>query len=231
MSARSGKETATGAGASAAKSVAVRAERVAKGFPLPDGGKLPILRDVTFEAAEGEVVAIVGASGSGKTTLLHILAGLEPADSGAVTLAGGRPGLVFQAHYLLPELDARENVALAARLSGPSGRGAGRAEALAIADRLIAEVGLGERATHRPSELSGGESARVALARSLASSPRVVLADEPTGSLDEENAGRVLDLLFNAARAHGVSLVVVTHDAGVAARADRTLKLEHGVLR
>lgn len=204
----------------------VRVCGMTKGFPLPDGGLLPILRGVDLVVEEGEAVAIMGASGSGKTTLLHILSGIESADAGVVELIGGRPGLVFQAHYLVPELDARENVALAARLAGVA-----KTAALSAADRLLREVGLTDRARHRPAELSGGEAARVALARSLASSPRVVLADEPTGSLDEENAKRVLDLLFAAVRAHRVTLVLVTHDADVAARADRTLKLEHGVLR
>ncbi len=206
--------------------VGVTVSGLTKGFPLPDGGLLPILRGIDMHVGEGEAVAVMGSSGSGKTTLLHILSGIETADAGRVEVLGGRPGLVFQAHYLVPELDARENVALAARLAG-----VGRAEAMARADRLLEEVGLAARALHHPAELSGGEAARVALARSLASSPRVVLADEPTGSLDEENAARVLDLLFAAVRAHGVTLVLVTHDAAVAARADRTLKLEHGVLR
>lgn len=214
------------AGVRPADGCALRVGGLEKGFPIPGGGHLPILRGVSMAVDEGEAVAVMGASGSGKTTFLHILAGLEPADAGTVVLPHGRPGLVFQAHYLVPELDARENVALSARIAGWS-----RAEALAAADRLLGEVGLSERAGHRSDELSGGEAARVALARALVTSPRVVLADEPTGNLDEENAVRVLDLLLRSVRAHRAALVLVTHDATVAARADRTLKLEHGVLR
>lgn len=203
----------------------LQAAAIHKGFPLPDGGRLEILRGATFTAAASEVVAIMGASGSGKTTLLHILAGIDTADRGEVVLASGRPGLVFQAHYLLPELDARENVALAARLAGVA-----KTAALARADELLSAVSLSARGRHLPAELSGGELARVALARALAPDPAVILADEPTGNLDEDTAEAVLALLFNLVRERGKTLVIVTHDSRVAARGDRTLKLEHGVL-
>lgn len=199
---------------------------LAKSFLLPDGRRLAILRDVNLELRRGESVAIMGVSGSGKTTLLHVLAGIEPADDGDVRRAGGRVGLVFQHHYLLPELSAEENVALAGRIAGQ-----GTATALARGRELLAEVGLSERFTHLPSELSGGEMARVALARALIASPAVVLADEPTGNLDEDTSLQVQELLFGLVRRHGTALLIVTHEPAVAARADRTHRLEHGVLR
>ena len=194
--------------------------------------------------SRSESLAIMGTSGSGKTTLLNILAGIDAADSGEVTVEGGvatsgvvseeartidskgRPGLVFQLHCLLPEFSAMENVAIAARIQG-----APRAAAESRARALLDEVGLTSRAEHLPSELSGGESARVAMARALVTDPAVILADEPTGNLDEETSTTVQDLLFGLVARHARSLVIVTHDPGVAARAQRTLKLEHGVLK
>ena len=204
---------------------ALAARDLRKSFTLPDGGRLVILQGVNLAVARGESAAVMGASGSGKTTLLHLLAGIEPADSGTVETPAGRTGLVFQHHYLLPELDARENVALGARLAGGA-----KAAAFSRADELLAAVGLAPRARHLPAELSGGELARVALARALAAEPAVILADEPTGNLDETTAGAVLDALFRVVRDAGAALVLVTHDPEVAARADRVLRLEHGTL-
>lgn len=201
-----------------------------KSYPLPDGRRLEVLRGVSMSVAKGEAVAIMGASGSGKTTLLHILAGLEEGDGGSATIghtraceSGARAGLIFQLHYLLPELSAEENVALAARLAGCS-----RSAATLLARERLREVGLAERAGHMPSELSGGEIARVAIARALASGSEVLLADEPTGSLDEETSRTVQKILFETVRRGGKTLVIVTHDGAVAAQADRILRLEKG---
>jgi predicted ABC-type transport system involved in lysophospholipase L1 biosynthesis ATPase subunit len=201
------------------------ARNLKKSFPLPDGGRLEILRGVNLSADEAEAVAVMGVSGSGKTTLLHILAGIETPDEGEVVIDGVRAGLIFQLHHLLPELNALENVALAGRLNGRA-----RGEAFEEAGRLLDEVGLGSRATHLPSEMSGGEVARVAIARALAADPRVILADEPTGNLDESTSETIQALLFDRVRAHRKTLVIVTHDSRVAARADRTVHLAYGVL-
>lgn len=199
-----------------------------KSFPLPEGNELVVLRHVSFTLSPAECVAVMGVSGSGKTTLLHILAGIEAASGGEMKFepAAVTRGLVFQQHYLLPELDAVENISLGARL-----RGVARAEALDRAGRLIAEVGLAARARHLPPELSGGERARVALARALAAEPDLILADEPTGNLDEETSCAVQERLFTTVRRARRAMIIVTHEPAVAARADRVLRLEHGELR
>lgn len=204
----------------------VEAKNLVKSYPLPDGSPLTILRDVTFAVRQGEAVAIMGVSGSGKTTLLNILAGIDKADSGSLSLPFGRPGLIFQLHYLMPELDAMENVAITPRVAGTS-----RKMAAARAKELLSAVGLGERLRHMPSELSGGEVARVAIARALAANASLILADEPTGNLDEDTSENVQHLLFETVRKFGEALIIVTHDPRVAAKADRVLKLEHGVFR
>jgi lipoprotein-releasing system ATP-binding protein len=217
------------------------AREVRKEFVGGDGRPLEVLAGVDLEVGRGEFLAIVGESGAGKSTLLHILGALERPSSGTVTLDGldyerstaaeldairnRRIGFVFQFHHLLKDFTALENVMMPMRIAGlAEGQARGRASA------LLTEVGLGERLTHRPLQLSGGEQQRVAVARALANDPRVVLADEPSGNLDIRQAERLHDLLGRLARDFETALVVVTHNRQLAARADRVLAVEAGRL-
>jgi len=205
-----------------------------KSYPSGDA-LLEVLRGVDLEVEAGESVSIRGESGSGKSTLLNLLAGLDSPDSGSVTWAGsadtgaGRRaaflGMVFQSFYLVPELDALANVLLARRiLGGLDGTARARAR------ELLAHVGLAERAHHLPSHLSGGERQRVALARALMNSPRLILADEPTGNLDEGTGNGVIELLLGLCSSANAALVLVTHNAAHAAKTRRNLVLHAGGL-
>ena len=212
----------------------IEAKRICKSF-----GSVEVLRSVDFEAQAGEVVAIMGASGAGKSTLLQILGTLLTPDAGSLTidgtdvlsLRGGalaafrnrRIGFVFQAHHLLPEFTALENVMIPALIGGTSTR-----EARRQADDLLHLVGLGGRATHKPSELSGGEQQRVAIARALINAPAILFADEPTGNLDTRTKDEIHQLLLDVRKEKGQTVVVVTHDAGLAQLCDRTCFLEDG---
>ncbi len=219
----------------------LRLENVHKSFPSPAGGSLEILSGVDLAVREGEIVAIEGRSGSGKSTLLYIAALLAPYDSGEVELLGrsasevGRDerlemrrtsiGFVFQSSLLLSDFTALENAAMPLLIQGK-----GRPEAYDRAFSMLSMLGLSERKDHRPDSLSGGEKQRVAIARALAISPKVIFADEPTGSLDEKSADIVEDMLLDAARNTGAALVYVTHNSAFATRADRTLLLSEGRL-
>ena len=204
--------------------------------------RLHVLRDLSLEVAAGEMVAVVGASGVGKSTLLHVLGGLDRPDSGAVEVAGRRladlndsglvefrnrqVGFVFQFHHLLPEFTAAENVEMPMRIGGLP-----LAEARARAGELLARVGLAARVEHRPSMLSGGEQQRVAVARALVMRPALLLADEPTGDLDEPTAESLHALLRQMHAEHGLTSVIATHNPKLAAACDRILRLEGGQLK
>ena len=196
-----------------------------------------ILRDIDLTIRRGEALALLGPSGSGKSTLLMVMTGLERPDSGSVIVAGedlrkldedglarfrGRHiGIVFQAFHLIPTMTALENVAVPLELAGAS-------DAFVRAERELAAVGLGQRLSHYPAELSGGEQQRVALARALAPNPTIIVADEPTGNLDEATGAEIIELLFRGQRRHGTTLVLVTHDTALAGRCDRVVHLHSG---
>jgi putative ABC transport system ATP-binding protein len=199
--------------------------------------RVHILKDISLAIDANEAVGLTGPSGSGKSTLLMVMAGLERPDKGSVRLAGEeltamsedqlaifrgrRIGIVFQSFHLVPTMTARENVALPLEL-------AGRADALERAARELANVGLGERLDHYPAQLSGGEQQRVAIARAVAPDPAILVADEPTGNLDEATGRGIVDLIFALKRERQATLVLVTHDAGLAAACDRTVRLRSG---
>src|SRR6478736_2561742 len=199
--------------------------------------RVHILKDIELNIGRGEAIGLVGPSGSGKTTLLMVLAGLERADTGSIVVAGsdlrrldedalarfrGRNvGIVFQSFHLIPTMTALENIAVPLEL-------AGLGDAHERATRELAAVGLSERQHHYPAELSGGEQQRVALARALAPNPAILIADEPTGNLDEATGAQIVDLLFAMKRERGTTLILVTHDNALAQRCDRIVRLRSG---
>jgi putative ABC transport system ATP-binding protein len=217
----------------------VEARGISRIFPMP-AGPVSALRDVTMEVAEGEYVAIAGPSGCGKSTLLHVLGCVDTATSGEVRLEGrdvgalsdaersrirlAKIGFVFQRFFLLPMLSALENVELPQAEAG-----APRAERRDRARMLLDYVGLGHRADHRPSQLSGGEMQRVAIARALANQPRLILADEPTGELDQATGAAIAEL-FDRLHRDGTAVVVVTHEPLIAQRAQRVLQMRDGMV-
>lgn len=219
---------------------AMRLQGVSRTYEQGEGS-LQIFSNVSMNLMPGELVALVGPSGSGKSSLLH-MAGLLEAPSGGQVFVGGASvaalseqertrlrrdtiGFVYQAHHLLPEFDALENVMMPQLIAGKS-----RKAAQDEARRLLTMLGLAKRLDHRPSQLSGGEQQRVAIARALANKPGILLADEPTGNLDPRTAGGVFDALVNMVRAEGLAALVATHNIELAAKMDRTLMLQDGLL-
>ncbi|MEP3248140.1 MAG: ABC transporter ATP-binding protein [Sneathiella sp.] len=202
-----------------------------------DAGPVNILRGIDMSILQGETVGIVGPSGSGKSTLMSIMAGLETPSEGHVSVAGNRLdqmsedelarfrrdniGIVFQSFHLVPTMTALENVAIPLEL-------AGRSDAFAAAKKKLEAVGLGERATHYPAQLSGGEQQRVALARAVCTEPKILLADEPTGNLDGKTGELIVDLMFELHDAHDSTLILITHDDDLAAKCDRVIRVEDG---
>lgn len=219
-------------------SEAIRLSGITRSFQQGERA-LDVLRGVDLSIASGEIVALVAPSGAGKSTLLHIAGLLDTASGGTVTI-GGRDvsalgdddrtaarremlGFVYQFHYLLPEFSAVENVTIPQLAAGVR-----KKDAVARAQDLLDKVGLAERAGHRPAELSGGEQQRVAICRALANNPKVLLADEPTGNLDPETAGRVFDMLIGVVRDTGLAALIATHNHDLAARMDRIVRLDAG---
>ncbi len=213
----------------------ITAKGITKSF-----GNLQVLKGIDLEIGKSEVVSIVGASGAGKSTLLQILGTLSRPDSGSLTIdsrdvlslrstelsefRNRRIGFVFQSHHLLPEFTALENVMIPALIAGESRKAASEKAAA-----LLSEVGLAERATHKPSELSGGEAQRVAIARALVNNPAVLFADEPSGNLDSATKQEIHALFFALRERHGQTIVIVTHDEGLARMCDRCLKMRDGL--
>ncbi len=214
------------------------ARNLFQSFRLGDR-RIEVLRGISMEISHGEAVFLSGASGAGKTTLLYTLAGLERPESGNVEFEGRqlyngssttqarlrntKMGFVFQGYFLLPELTALENVLLPGMIA--------RRAATTDAEESLAAVGLGDRMHHLPAELSGGEQQRVAIARALTNNPDIIFADEPTGNLDSKTGDAIIDLLLNLARVRQKTLLVVTHDARLAALGDRQLHIKDGVLQ
>ena len=213
----------------------IQAKGIEKSF-----GTLKVLKGIDFNADKAEVVSIMGASGAGKSTLLQILGTLSTPDAGSLVIDGidvlklgsrelaefrnRKLGFVFQFHHLLPEFTALENVMIPAFIAGRS-----RKDAAAAASALLADLGLSERLTHKPSELSGGEQQRVAIARALINNPSVLFADEPSGNLDSKTKEELHELFFRLRDKYGQTIVIVTHDPGLAAMCDRSLFMRDGM--
>ncbi len=223
------------------KKILLRAEMLHKEYPMGKELKLQVLKGVDMEVRQGEIVVVVGPSGSGKSTLLHLLGGLDRPTSGKVHVdtldisllsedelarfRNSKLGFVFQFHHLLPEFTAVENVAMPALIKGEKMK-----EASSKAATLLQEVGLEDRLDHKPNELSGGEQQRVAVARALMNDPQLVLADEPSGNLDEQNGLRLHQLVIDLAEKRGLTFVIATHNLDLTKRAHRVLQLVDGKL-
>ena len=220
----------------------LHAIKISKNYDDVARNDLHVLDDVNFSLEHGETSAIIGSSGSGKTTLLNILGGLDKPSSGQVMLNGvdvhklsekqrsavrnSNLGFIYQFHHLLPEFTALENVAMPLLINGRSVK-----EARQRAEKVLSDVGLGQRTHHKPSELSGGERQRAAIARALIHQPECILADEPTGNLDRKNAEQAIDLIIDLNQKYDTSLIIVTHDLTIAERMDTVYTLEDGVLK
>lgn len=224
------------------KAIILKGENVTKTFPEKSGnGRLTVLGDLSITIEKGSVVSVVGASGSGKSTLLHILGGLDRPDAGNVIwnghdmytmgtkeLASFRNrnlGFVFQFHHLLPEFSALENVMMPLLIAGVD-----FSEAADKAHQMLKRFDIAERAEHRPTELSGGEQQRVAMSRALINNPDLILADEPTGNLDEDNTEIMLNMLFGLQETDNVSILLITHEKEIAKRTDNVYELRKGTL-
>ncbi len=221
----------------------LRASNIVKSYSLQSHNDTPVLRNVSVEIARGEFVALIGPSGAGKSTLLHILGLLDAPDSGELTwqfaektyigkqltqqqsasVRNKNIGFIFQFHHLLPEFTALENVMMPALIAGDSSR-----QTEQIAKQLLDKVGLSHRERHKPSELSGGEQQRIAIARALINSPQLIIADEPTGNLDTANAQAILAIIQNIRREFDLTFVVATHSTEVASLAERILSMRDG---
>ena len=209
---------------------------IRKSYGLTGSERLQVLKGIDLNVEKGEIVAIVGQSGAGKSTLLHIIGTLDRPDSGTYEFNGKEImqlndrkisefrnkeiGFIFQFHHLLPEFTAIENVMIASMIGGNENR--------KEAERMLSEVGLKDRAEHKPSELSGGESQRVAIARALVNSPGLILADEPTGNLDSENSAAIIELIFDLRKKLDKTFIIVTHNEAFASRCDRVISLKDG---
>lgn len=218
------------------KEVLIEAKDLKKSYPVTKSASLKVLKGINLRIYKEEIVAIVGKSGAGKSTLLHILGTLDKPNSGKVFFEGievfdqkekqisefrnKKIGFIFQFHHLLPEFTAIENVLIASMISGEPDK--------ARAEELLAEVGLKDRSNHKPSELSGGEAQRVAIARALINSPSLILADEPTGNLDSENADAIIDLIFSLRKKYKQTFVIVTHNEEFAKNCDRIINITDG---
>lgn len=219
----------------------LRLAGIEKGYKLGRPGEVRVLRGASIDIAPGEVVGLIAPSGAGKSTLLHIAGLLDTPDAGQVVIAGqdltrasdsartaarrGAVGFVYQFHHLLPEFSAAENIVLPQLANGVAA-----AQARARAEALLAAVGLSGRMDHRPAEMSGGEQQRVAFCRALANQPQLLLADEPTGNLDPATSETVFDTLMGLVRDTGLGALIATHNPALAARMDRRVRLENGVL-
>lgn len=215
------------------------ASNIYKSFEKGKDNKIEVVQDVSLTINENEITVIVGASGAGKSTLLHILSGLDKPDSGSVQIDGEEIfemsevnsanfrnksiGFIFQFHHLLPEFTAEENIAIASMINGTS-----KKEAIVKSRELLKMVGLEDRSTHLPAELSGGEQQRVAIARSLINNPKIVFADEPTGNLDSKNSETIHQLFVDLKNKMGITLLMVTHNQDLVKLADRVLEMSDG---
>lgn len=219
--------------------VLIEGKNLVKEYKISKDKYLRVLKGINIQVLDGEIVSIIGPSGAGKSTLLHLLGTLDKPTSGDIFFEGqdvfklngdklakfrnSKIGFIFQFHHLLPEFTAIENVAISSMIGGKAYK-----EVSEKAKTLLLDVGLGDRLNHKPSELSGGEAERVAIARALINSPKIILADEPTGNLDTQNSEDVINLLFDLRKKYGQTLVIVTHNEKFAGMADRTLKMLDG---